>query len=87
LQRQFFTDHFQSIREESYILKEEGEQCDKATRTGHLDLAAYMDGVQRKINRKLEIFMELKRKADFLSAKVHESNSLGKMIGEFGSFD
>jgi hypothetical protein len=34
MKHQFFNDHFQVIREESYIIKEEGEQCDKAVRSG-----------------------------------------------------
>lgn len=71
MKQQFFTDHIQMVREESFIIKQEGEQCDKAVRSPHLDLGMYMDSVQRKINRKIEMFLELKKKADYLSSKIN----------------
>ena len=36
-----------------------------------IDLGMYMDSVQRKINRKIEMFLELKKKADYLSSKIN----------------
>lgn len=43
--------------------------------------------MQKKINRKLELFNDLKKKADYLAGKIHESNNLNKMIGDHGNFD
>lgn len=36
-----------------------------------MDIGMYLDGVQRKINRKLEMFNELKKKADQLAYKIN----------------
>lgn len=47
----------------------------------------FIDGVQRKINKKLQILLELKKKADYLASKVHESQQMSKMVGQSSSFD
>jgi hypothetical protein len=43
--------------------------------------------VQVKINRKIEILLELKKKADRLAGKISESEQLSRLVGESHSYD
>jgi hypothetical protein len=72
MKQEFFNEHLQVIREESYMVKEEGEQCDRAIRSAHIDLADYMGGVQRKIERKMELLMDLQRKTTYLAFRLSQ---------------
>lgn len=39
-----------------------------------MDFEIHLHGIQNKINRKIEILFEMKKKAEFLADKFHESN-------------
>jgi hypothetical protein len=87
VKQEFFNEYFQAIKEESYMVKEEGEQCDRIVRSGYVDLGGYMEGVRVKIERKLEMFNELRRRAEYFVMRLNEVSGMGRMVGEQMGFD
>ena len=71
MKQQFLSDHGSAIKEQGWMLKEEALISDKATRSNHIDLSAYLDNIMQKIGRKMEILNDLKEKAEYLSNKVN----------------
>lgn len=51
------------------------------------ELELHMQNIQRKINRKMEIFANLKKKADFLASRVAETKDASQMITDSQAYD
>lgn len=71
MKTQFLSDHFNSIKEEGIMLKEEGMLFEKVSRTPRFDLKSYIHNIQHTLNRKIQILSSLQSKANYLAAQMN----------------
>ena len=82
MKTEFLNDHFNVIKEEGVMLKEQGMLFEKISRSPKFDAKSYMENIQRNISRKIEILTNLQNKAQYLSDRVHQSEQMGMYFGE-----
>ena len=82
MKEEFINDHITLIREEGTMMKEESEMAEKIRRYNSIDPISYIEGVQRALNKKMEMFSLMKRKADYLAEKIYESEEMHRALGE-----
>ena len=61
--------------------------AEKIRRYNSIDPISYIQGIQKTISKKMDMLTLMKRKADYLSDKIHESEDMHRALGEININD